>query len=93
MQNKKFSELLAFSLNKYHNRAVETVQVIEVLLKMAKDFNKAANRGEEMGLSDDEISFYDALETNESSVCELGDETLKKIAVELTESLRKNTTF
>jgi type I restriction enzyme R subunit len=93
VQYKKFSELLIQSLNKYHNRAIETVQVIEELLKMAKEFNQVASRGEQLGLSDDEVAFYDALETNEASVRDLGDETLKKIAVELTDNLRKNTTI
>jgi len=93
VQYKKFSELLIQSLNKYHNRAIETVQVIEELLKMAREFNQVANRGEQLGLSDDEVAFYDALETNEASVRDLGDETLKKIAVELTDNLRKNTTI
>ncbi len=60
---------------------------------MAKEFNAVASRGEELGLSDDEVAFYDALETNEASVRDLGDDTLKKIAVELTENLRKNTTI
>ncbi len=60
---------------------------------MAKEFNQVASRGEQLGLSDDEIAFYDALETNEASVRDLGDDTLKKIAVELTDSLRRNTTI
>jgi type I restriction enzyme R subunit len=93
VQYKKFSELLIQSLNKYHNRAIETVQVIEELLKMAREFNQVASRGEQLGLSDDEVAFYDALETNEASVRDLGDETLKKIAVELTDNLRRNTTI
>lgn len=93
VQNKKFSDLLMQSLNKYHNRAIETVQIIEELVKMAKDFGQATKHGEDLGLSQEEVAFYDALETNESSVRELGDDTLKKIAVELTDSLRKNTTI
>jgi type I restriction enzyme R subunit len=93
VQYKKFSELLTQSLNKYHNRAIETVQVIEELLKMAKEYNQVASRGEQLGLSDDEVAFYDALETNEASVRDLGDDTLKKIAVELTDNLRRNTTI
>lgn len=93
VQNKKFSDLLMQSLNKYHNRAIETVQIIEELVKMAKDFGQAAKHGEDLGLSQEEVAFYDALETNKSSVRELGDDTLKRIAVELTDSLRKNTTI
>jgi len=90
VQSKKFSELLQAALNKYRNRAIETAQVIEELLAMAKDFNAAARRGEALKLSNEETAFYDALETSESAVRELGDEVLRKIAIELTESLRKN---
>ncbi len=93
VQSKKFSELLQSTLNLYHNRALETVQVIEELVEMAKEFRQAANRGDDLGLTNEEVAFYDALETNEASVRELGDETLKKIAIELTENLRKNTTI
>jgi len=93
VQNKKFSDLLLLSLNKYHNRAIQTVEVIEELIQMAKEFKQASSRGEGLGLTDDEVAFYDALETNEASVRELGDETLKKIAVELTDNLRRNTTI
>jgi type I restriction enzyme R subunit len=90
VQNKKFSELLQTALTKYSNRAVETAQVIEELIAMAKQFNEAARRGEDLKLTDEELAFYDALETSESAVRELGDDILRKIAVELTESLRKN---
>jgi type I restriction enzyme, R subunit len=90
VQSRKFSELLVDSLAKYRNRAIETAQVIEELIAMAKQFNEAARRGEEVNLNEAELAFYDALETNEASVRELGDEVLKKIAVELAENLRKN---
>ncbi|OIQ79332.1 hypothetical protein GALL_389240 [mine drainage metagenome] len=90
VQQKKFSELLGNVIKRYQNRAIETAQVIEELIGMAKQFRDAANRGEELGLNDDEIRFYDALADNESAVRELGDEILKKIAHELTESLRQN---
>lgn len=93
VQSKKFSDLLMQSLNRYHNRAIETVQVIEELIQMAKEFNKASSRGEGLGLNNDEIAFYDALESNEAAALKLGDDNLKKIAVELTENLRKNTTI
>ena len=92
VQSKKFSEMLISTLNKYHNRAIETMQVIEELVAMAKEFAEAAKEGERLGLNQDETAFYDALAENEASVRELGDETLKKIAVELTENLRKSTT-
>ena len=92
VQEKKFSELLANVVKRYQNRAIETAQVIEELIEMAKKFHAAATRGEELGLSEDEIRFYDALANNESAVRELSDETLKKIAHELTENLRNNLT-
>ncbi|MDR3612996.1 MAG: type I restriction endonuclease subunit R [Candidatus Obscuribacterales bacterium] len=90
VQNHKFSDLLQKALNKYRNRAIETAQVIEELIAMAKDFNVAAARGEEIGLSTEEMAFYDALETNEISVRELGDNILRQIATELTDQLRRN---
>ena len=65
---------------------------MEELIEMARKFQEAANRGAALGLSEDEIKFYDALATNESAVRELADETLKKIAHELTENLRQNLT-
>ncbi len=92
VQHHKFSELLQQTLNRYSNRSIETAQVIEELIAMAKQFNQAAQRGDDLGLSDEEVAFYDALETNEASVRELGDDTLRKIAVELTDSLRRNVT-
>jgi len=92
VQEKKFSERLGSALIKYRNRAIETAQVIEELIAMAKDYEAQAHRGEELGLSIGELAFYDALCDNESAVRELSDETLKKIAVEITEKLRKSTT-
>ena len=92
VQQKKFSELLANVVKRYQNRAIETAQVIEELIEMAKKFREAANRGADLGLNDDEVRFYDALADNESAVRELSDETLKKIAHELAESLRNNLT-
>jgi type I restriction enzyme R subunit len=88
VQSRKFSELLQDSLTRYKNRAIETAQVIEELIAMAKQFKAAASRGDELGLSRDEVAFYDALAANEASVRELGDATLRKIARELTEKLR-----
>jgi type I restriction enzyme R subunit len=90
VQARKFSDLLGDVVKRYQNRAIETAQVIEELIAMAKKFRAVAERGEELGLTEDEIRFYDALADNESAVRELSDETLKKIAHELTESLRQN---
>lgn len=92
VQSAKFSDLLQQSLIRYRNRAVETAQVIEELIAMAKRFQEAVRRGEDLGLNADELAFYDALATNEAAVRDLGDDTLKKIAVELTLSLRKSVT-
>ncbi|MGX5218947.1 type I restriction endonuclease subunit R [Pseudomonas segetis] len=91
-QERKFSELLDSVIKRYQNRSIETAQVIEELIDMAKKFAAASKRGDQLGLNDDELAFYDALANNESSVRELGDETLAKIAHELTESLRQNVT-
>ncbi|MEJ2794294.1 DUF3387 domain-containing protein [Iodobacter sp. LRB] len=90
VQQKKFSELLTDVVKRYQNRSIETAQVMEELVAMAKKFREAAVRGEALGLSEDEVKFYDALANNESAVRELPDETLKRIAHELTENLRKN---
>ncbi|MBK9200602.1 type I restriction enzyme endonuclease domain-containing protein [Candidatus Skiveiella danica] len=92
VQTAKFSELLQQSLLRYRNRAIETAQVIEELIEMAKKFQEAAERGDALGLTHDEMAFYDALAMYEAAVRELGDLTLKKIAVELTQSLRKSVT-
>lgn len=74
------------------NRAIETAQVIEELIQMAKAFQEAMARDDALGLNPDEIAFYDALAENESAVRELGDETLRKLAIEVTRQLRKSTT-
>jgi type I restriction enzyme R subunit len=89
---KKFSERLMEALRKYHNRAIETAQVIEELLKMAQDFKEAMSRNEELGLSTDEVAFYDALAERPEVLTKLGDKELKKLAIELTEKLRGSTT-
>ncbi|MER1969055.1 type I restriction endonuclease subunit R [Castellaniella sp. GW247-6E4] len=92
VQEKKYGDRLLETLRKYHNRAVETAQVIEELIQMAKDFQAALEREVALGLNPDEVAFYDALANNESAVRELGDDILKKIAVEITEKLRNSTT-
>ena len=80
VQEKKFSEMLGNVIKRYQNRSIETAQVMEELVEMARKFREAASRGETLGLSEDELRFYDALAANESAVRELTDETLKKIA-------------
>ena len=92
VQEKRFSDRLQETLRKYNNRAIETSQVIEELIQMAKEFQAEMQREASLGLNPDEIAFYDALANNESAVRELGDDTLKQIAREITEKLRKSTT-
>ena len=93
VQARSFAEMLERTIRKYQNRAVETAQVIEELIQLARDLREADARGEALGLSEDEIAFYDALETNDSAVSVLGDETLRGIARELVETVRDNVTI
>lgn len=92
VQEKKYSDRLQETLRRYNNRGIETAQVIEELIAMAKQFQADLEREAALGLSPDEVAFYDALANNESAVRELGDEILKKIAIEITEKLRASTT-
>jgi type I restriction enzyme R subunit len=93
MQARSFAELLEQAVRKYQNRAIETAQVIEELIQLARDMRAADARGEQLGLSEDELAFYDALETNDSAVKVLGEPTLRAIARELVETVRKNVTI
>ena len=90
---RSFAEMLANAIRAYQNRTIEAAQVIEELIQTAKELREAAGRGEELGLSSDELAFYDALETNDSAVQVLGDETLRIIAAELVKTVRKNVTI
>ena len=90
VQARSFAEMLEQSIRRYQNRAIEAAQVIEELIGLAKDMRAANARGEALGLSDEELAFYDALEVNDSAVQVLGEPTLKTIARELTESVRRN---
>jgi len=90
VQARSFAELLDQSIRKYQNRAIETVEVIEELIGLAKDIHEADGRGAKLKLTEDEVAFYDALETNDSAVKVLGDETLRTIARELADTVRKN---
>ena len=90
VQEKKFSELLGHVITRHQNHSIETAQVMEELIEMARKFREAATRGETLGLSEDEVRFYDALASNESAVLQMTDETLKKISNELTENLRSS---
>ena len=93
VQARSFAELLEQSLRRYQNRAIEAAQVIEELIGLAKQMREADRRGEALGLSEDELAFYDALETNDSAVKVLGDDTLRSIARELVASVRANVTI
>lgn len=90
VQARSFSEMLEQSLRRYQNRAIQAAQVIEELIGLARDMREANARGEALGLTDDEIAFYDALEANDSAVKVLGDETLRLIARELVRTVRAN---
>lgn len=87
VETKKFSERLEQAIARYHTNAVSTVEVIQELINLAKDIREARLRGEESGLSEDEIAFYDALAENQSAVEVLGDASLRVIAHELLTSL------
>ena len=93
VQARSFAEMLEQTLRRYQNRAIETAQVIEELIQLVKDIREAGARGERLGLSEDELAFYDALETNDSAVQVMGDEVLRDIARELVETVRKNVTI
>ncbi len=90
IQSKSFAELLENSIRKYQNRAIETAAVIEELIGLAKQMREANKRGDNLGLTEDETAFYDALEVNDSAVKVLGEPTLKAIAHELVETVRQN---
>ena len=93
VQARSFAEMLEQTIHRYQNRAVEAVQVIEELIALARELQAASARGEALGLSDDELAFYDALGVNDSAVQVLGDETLRDIARELVQKVRSNVTI
>ena len=93
VQARSFADMLERTLRRYQNRAIEAAQVIEELIDLAREMREANARGERLGLSDDELAFYDALETNDSAVQVLGDETLRTIARELVDTVRGNVTI
>jgi type I restriction enzyme R subunit len=93
VQARSFAALLEQAVRRYQNRAIETAQVIEELIALAKQMREASSRGEALGLSAEELAFYDALETNDSAVKVLGEPTLKAIARELVKTVRANITI
>jgi len=90
VEARSFEKMLDEAVRRYQNRAIETAQVIEELIALAKDMRARDARGESLGLSEDELAFYDALETNDSAVAVLGDETLRDIARELVATVKAN---
>jgi type I restriction enzyme R subunit len=93
VQARSFAEMLEQTIRRYQNRAIEAVQVIEELIALARAMREADRRGEQLGLSEEELAFYDALETNDSAVKVLGEPTLRAIAQELVRTVRKNVTI
>ena len=93
VQARSFAEMLEQTLRRYQNRAIEAAQVIEELIQLAREMREATSRGERLGLNEDELAFYDALETNDSPVQVLGHETLRDIARELVQTVRNNVTI
>ena len=93
VQSREFSEMLKKTLNAYHNPAIATQEVIEELIKLAKEMNAANQRGVDLGLNDDEVAFYDALAANNSAIQVMGKDNLKVIATELVTRVRKSVTI
>jgi type I restriction enzyme R subunit len=93
VQSREFSEMLKATLNKYHNRAIATQEVIDELIKLAKHLSEADKRGVDLGLNDDEVAFYDALAQNNSAIEVMGKDNLKVIATELVTQVRKSVTI
>lgn len=93
VQGKSFMDMLDKTIKKYTNRSVEAAQVIEELIELARKVREEKSRGKQQNMTEDEIAFYDALEVNDSAVKVLGDETLRKIALELTQMIRNSVTI
>jgi type I restriction enzyme R subunit len=93
VQSRSFAEMLEATIRKYQNRTIEAAQVIAELIELAKQMREGQKRGESLGLTDDEVAFYDALEANDSAVKVLGEPTLKNIARELVSHVRKSVTI
>ena len=93
VQSQVFSDKLKKTLNAYHNRAISTMQVLEEMIALAKDLDAASKRGEDLGLTEDELAFYDALAVNKSAVMAMGDDKLRFIAAELISQVKKSVTI
>jgi len=90
IQSRNFSDMLEETIRRYKNRAIETLEVIEELIRLAKDMREAEQRGEKLGLTTEELAFYDALETNDSAVAVMGDRILSELARDLADTVRKS---
>ncbi|MBS3112251.1 DUF3387 domain-containing protein, partial [Candidatus Woesearchaeota archaeon] len=93
VQAKSFMDLLDKTIKKYTNRSIEAAQVIEELIELARKVRDEKGRGKELNMNDDEVAFYDALEVNDSAVKILGNDVLRKIALELTRMIRNSVTI
>jgi type I restriction enzyme R subunit len=93
MQGRSFAEMLERAIRAYQNRSPEAAEVISELVELAKEMREAHKRGEKLGLSDDELTFYDALDVNDRAVQALGDQTLRAIAHDLVETARRSVTI
>ena len=93
VESRSFAALLEGTIRQYQNRSLEAAQVIAELIDLAKQVRAASQRGEALGLTEDELAFYDALGVNDSAVQVLGDETLRAIARDLVDTVRRNATI
>ena len=93
VEGRSFGEMLEQAIRRYQNRTIEVAELVEELIEIAKEIRNAQRRGEDLGLTEEELAFYDALETNDSAVKVLGDETLRTIARELVQTVRRNVTI
>ncbi|MBP6355689.1 MAG: type I restriction endonuclease subunit R [Paludibacter sp.] len=93
VKSKKLLEMLEGAIKRYQNNLLTTAEIIQELIHIAKEIKEADKEGEQLGLTNDEVAFYNALEVNDSAVLILGDEQLKQIAREITEKVRANATI
>src|SRR5437879_6251245 len=93
VKGRSFMEMLDKTIKRYTNKSVEAAQVIEELIELAREVREEKGRGRQQNLNDDELAFYDALGVNDSAVQVLGNETLRQIALELTQMIRKSVTI
>jgi len=93
VKSKTLLEMLESSIKRYQNNLLTTAEIIQELIDIANEIKKADKEGEELGLTTEEVAFYNALEVNESAVKVLGDDVLKEIAIEIAEKVRQNATI